>query len=168
MGGTAQTILFVEPVDTRIGAADQKLLAAASSKLPVSFVSATPNICAIVNGSRLIYIHAISAGSCSVSAVQDGNAAFSTAPTIVAVFNVLAANDVRKIVTFDPNGGVFDNGSANPMSMIYSGSALTLPHVSNGTMSFGHWHVGDINGSDLGAVSNYSPSSDVVIVAKWA
>jgi len=65
-----QTIAFDQPADIRVNDPDAELAATATSGVPVSFGSSTPESCTIVQGK----LHAVTAGSCAITASQSGDA----------------------------------------------------------------------------------------------
>ena len=91
-GGQAQTITFTQPADVPLSAGTTTLSATASSGLPVSFTSNTLSTCT-VSGSTVTLL---SAGVCSVTANQVGNASFAAAPPVGKLFVVIAGN----VITF--------------------------------------------------------------------
>ena len=72
---TAQAIIFSQPTDMTVGDNDQSLIATATSGLSVTFASTTPSFCTISNGA----VHAIAAGTCSITASQAGNGTYAAA-----------------------------------------------------------------------------------------
>ncbi len=81
----SQTITFLQPANQTLGAGDQILIASASSGLPVTFTSVTPNICRIVAGFT---VSLVAAGTCTINAGQAGNATYYSAPTVSRSFVV--------------------------------------------------------------------------------
>ena len=73
--------------------------ATATSGLPVSFSSTTPNICS-VNGA---VVTGIAAGSCTVAANQAGDATYNAAPQVTKTFTVKAkTNQSISAISFSP------------------------------------------------------------------
>jgi hypothetical protein len=78
-----QTITFDAPTGTEYGDADFDPGATAGSGLAVSYSSTTPSVCTIVSNN----VRIVSAGTCTVTAAQSGNATWA------------AASDVTRYVT---------------------------------------------------------------------
>lgn len=60
------------------------LSATASSNLPISFISLTPDVCAVADGK----VHWVSAGKCRVVAKQPGGGRFAPAPAVTNEFDL--------------------------------------------------------------------------------
>jgi hypothetical protein len=75
--------------------------ALASSKLPVSFSSATPAVCTTsgTNGSK---VTVISEGTCIVAANQAGNTVYSAASQVTKSITVLKINQTIGAISFSP------------------------------------------------------------------
>jgi len=84
-GGVAQTITFPQPPDTALTAGPVTLTATASSTLPVSYTSTTLPVCTVSASSVTL----VSAGTCSITANQAGNANFTAAAAVIKSFQVL-------------------------------------------------------------------------------
>lgn len=84
---TAQTLSFPTPGNQVMGTTPALLAATLSSGLAASYVSTTPSICT-VSGSTLTLA---SAGTCSITASQVGNATYAAAAPVTDGFTVAAA-----------------------------------------------------------------------------
>jgi hypothetical protein len=73
-------------------------LASASSGLPVTYYSATPQVCQVSG----VNVTATLPGSCTIVVTQDGNTSFNPAPPVAVSFNVLQEIDLPLILY---NGG---------------------------------------------------------------
>src|SRR6185503_2835528 len=65
----SQTIAFAAVGDQAAGTPPFPLVASASSGLPVSFTSSTPDVCSVAG----IMVTLLRAGTCAITASQDGN-----------------------------------------------------------------------------------------------
>ena len=72
------------PTGVTYGDPNFDLGATASSNLPVSYVSNTTGVCTIVSG----LLHIVSAGNCSVTASQDGDATYNAAQDVTRTFDI--------------------------------------------------------------------------------
>ena len=88
------------------------IAATASSGLPVTFTSGTTSVCA-VSGNALTMR---TAGTCSITASQPGNATWSAAPPVTQTFTVMP-----NLIT---NGG-FETGSLSPWTLSVSAGKAT-------------------------------------------
>lgn len=82
----SQTITFTNPGAQNFGVAPT-LTATSTSALPVTFNSSTTGVCTIAPGGLLTLV---TAGSCTIAAVQAGDAAFDAAPPVSQTFTVNA------------------------------------------------------------------------------
>ena len=109
-GAARQSIRFRQPDGTSAGAADTmigtpvSLQATASSRLPVSFRSATPLVCTVSSTGPGTIATALAAGVCTITASQAGNAEFAAAPDRARAFQI-GTGTKQQAVTFDPPGG---------------------------------------------------------------
>ena len=93
---TSQTISFTPPVAmTTQTVIDQPLTATASSGLIVGFASTTRSICSVIANA----IHVISAGTCTITASQGGNATYAAARS---VSRSIAIDKVAQTISFTP------------------------------------------------------------------
>ena len=82
--GISQTITFAALGDRMLGAPPFALAAAASSGLPVSFVSNTNTVCTVSGSTATL----VAAGTCSITATQAGNTAYAAAASVTRSFIV--------------------------------------------------------------------------------
>ena len=83
-GATSQTIAFGALNSVRFGAGPFSVRASASSNLPVGFSSTTSAVCRMAGDMVTI----VSAGACSITASQAGNATYAAAPSVTRTFTV--------------------------------------------------------------------------------
>lgn len=108
-----QTINFPTLTNVTYGDADFGITATATSNLPVSFTSLTPDVATITNGQ----IHILKAGTVTIRASQDGNTDYLAAAPIARSFMV---NKVQLTVTAENKTKV--QGTANPtLTVTYTG-----------------------------------------------
>ncbi|MBE0619363.1 MAG: cytochrome c [Burkholderiales bacterium] len=91
--GTAlktQTITFASPGDQTLGVAAPALSATATSGLAVTITSSTPVVCTVSNNTLTL----LAAGTCSLSANQNGDASYNAAVAVVNTFTVASAGGV--------------------------------------------------------------------------
>jgi hypothetical protein len=86
-GLTPQTITFDSIPNQILGVSPFVLAAHASSNLPVTVVSTTPNVCKTAGG----FLELVGAGSCSITASQGGSTTYSPAPSVTREFTVSPA-----------------------------------------------------------------------------
>ncbi|MCB0098189.1 MAG: hypothetical protein KDE46_20800, partial [Caldilineaceae bacterium] len=79
-----QTITFEPLLDKSLDESPFALTATATSNLPVSFNSATPNICAVSGNSVTL----MAEGVCIIEAIQEGDATYNPAPIETRSFSV--------------------------------------------------------------------------------
>jgi MBG domain/Bacterial Ig-like domain (group 3) len=126
IGQANQTITFPVPTGKTFGDADFDPGATASSGLAVSYSSSTPGVCTIVSGK----VHVVSAGTCTVTASQAGNANYNPAPNVTRSFSIGAAQGNVTLSnltqTYDGSAksvGVTTTPSGLNVSVTYSGNA---------------------------------------------
>jgi hypothetical protein len=100
-----QTVTFDAPTGVTYGDADLALGATASSGLPVSYSSSTPDVCTTTGAGAL---HVVAAGTCTVTAAQAGSSTYAPAQQS-RTFSIAKAT---LTVTADDQSRAF--GSANP------------------------------------------------------
>jgi hypothetical protein len=163
VGVTPQTLTIATPVAMRVGSADQILQGYASSGKSVGYASNTTSVCTVLNGATFSTIHAVAAGTCSITGTQAGDATFNTVASTVT-FTVISSTDTQIILVFDLNGGTSAGITSVSSQVIAGGTTPTLPTPVNST-AFSGWYVGNVGGTQY--VSG-PISSDTVLVAKWA
>ena len=119
-----QTITFPAPTGKTFGDADFDPGATASSGLAVSYSSSTPGVCTIVSGK----VHIVSAGTCTVTASQAGNANYNPAPNVTRSFSIGAA---QGNVTLSNLTQTYD-GSAKSVGVTTTPSGLNVSVTYNG------------------------------------
>lgn len=82
---TTQTITFTPPATQTLGAAAPTLTASASSGLPVTISSLTPAVCNVNAGNLKL----LTAGNCTLTASQPGNASFAAATGKTITFSII-------------------------------------------------------------------------------
>jgi len=82
-----QTITFTAPTGKTYGDADFSLGATATSGLPVGYSSSTASVCTVTSGT----LHIVSAGDCTITATQAGNASYNAAAPVERTFAIAKA-----------------------------------------------------------------------------
>jgi hypothetical protein len=141
-----QTITFNNPGAQALGTTPT-LTATSSSGLTVAFASATTGVCTITSGGALTFV---SAGTCTITADQSGDASFLPAAQVVQNFTVntvvpaapvigtATAGDAQASVTFTAsNGGAAITGytvTASPGGATGTGtsSPIIVTGLTNG------------------------------------
>ncbi|HEY2537288.1 MAG TPA: beta-propeller fold lactonase family protein, partial [Solirubrobacteraceae bacterium] len=93
-----QTITFNGPTEKRLDQTPVTLTATATSGLTVSFESKTTSICT-VSGTSGETVSLIATGTCTIKAIQTGNANWNAAPPVEQSFTVAKGNQT---ITFTP------------------------------------------------------------------
>jgi sugar lactone lactonase YvrE len=114
----SQTISFSALSGQPVGATET-LSATASSQLPVSFASETPSTCN-VSGMTL---STTAAGTCTVQALQTGNAEYKAATAVTQSF---AVSQVSQTITFNSLGAQSVGATVTLTPTASSGLAVTL------------------------------------------
>jgi hypothetical protein len=99
---TAQTITITSsaPTNAAVGGATYTITATASSGLAVGFATTTPTICT-VDAATVTFV---GGGTCTVTADQAGNSAYSAAPQKLQSFDVLVTPTPPANLTITLNG----------------------------------------------------------------
>lgn len=145
----SQTIIFGNPGAQTFGTSPT-LTAAATSSLPVTFTSTTPDICTVTAGGTLTFLKA---GEATITAHQAGNGTYLAAPDVSQTFTVNAvlpgapavtaatAGDGRATVSFTApayTGGADVTAytvTSTPGGFTAQGAAspITVTGLTNGT-----------------------------------
>lgn len=95
VNGINQTITF-GPISAQPASTSLVITAAASSGLPVSFISLSPSICTVAGPVVSMLI----TGTCLIQASQPGNAVYAAAPVVTQSFTI--AVGTTQFITFSP------------------------------------------------------------------
>jgi hypothetical protein len=128
-----QTITFGALASQAAGAAPFSVSATASSGLPVTFTSLTPDTCT-VSGSTVTII---GSGTCTIEASQAGNNNFAAATPVDQSFTVTAASPTITVV-FNPNPVAFVDtytGTATLSGGFKPTGTVTWPEVFGGSVT---------------------------------
>ena len=121
----AQTITFASPGNQTMGVATPALVATATSGLNVTITSATNAVCTVANSTLTL----VTAGTCSLSATQGGDANYSAALPVVRTFTVASAAGVvlpGQTITFASPGAQTVGTPATLSATSSSGLAVTF------------------------------------------
>jgi|GEM_PF-774987 len=133
----SQTIAFAAIGDEAIGTPPFALAANATSGLPVSFTSSSPDVCTVAG----VTVSLVKAGTCSITASQGGNLNYLPAPNVSKSFNVTAATSGLHYITAYQSGfqgdwrveewdPVYINPNATAPGR--TGTAIEVQHDVNG------------------------------------
>jgi hypothetical protein len=106
-----QTITF-NPIGAQLEGTPLNLVATASSQLPVSFGSATPDICTVSGTVATLS----NGGICTIWASQSGSATYAAAPPVRQSFRVQAT----QTITFNPIGAQLQG---TPLDLVATASS---------------------------------------------
>jgi hypothetical protein len=121
-----QTIDFTQPVDTTYDTGATTLVATASSGLGVEFASTTPLVCT-VSGDVATFADA---GTCTVSASQEGSLDYAAATSVTYSFAIAAG---VQVIEFDPLGDLtFGAAAFDALAFTNSGRAVTFASSTTG------------------------------------
>ncbi len=123
-----QTISFTNPGTVNLSARTVTLSYAASSGLPVSVSSITPNICT-VNGSLVTLV---APGACSLTASQGGASNYNAATPVTVEFTVNALVTRTEVTSVSPSSVVY----GQPVNLTASVSASSGETAPGGQVQF--------------------------------
>ncbi|GAA4487555.1 GH32 C-terminal domain-containing protein [Microbacterium panaciterrae] len=134
MWGADQSIAFPAPADVTFGDPDIALSATASSRLPVTFTAS--GSCTIVNGAA----HPTAAGSCTVTAHQQGDASYNPAPDVTRTVTIAPWTFTGFASPVASGAGavtVINGGSTVPLKFTATvrGAAITDAAVLQGSIA---------------------------------
>jgi hypothetical protein len=163
-----QTILFNQPSDMNLGAADQTLSASASSGLnEIRFASSTPSVCTIFK----VAVVAVAEGICTLTADVNANLKYAAPPQASVSFTIYPVGGpptllvTTRTVTYLLGSG---SGTLPTHTDVAEGSGFTVASgigLSKTDYTFNKWNDGT---SDFSAGSIYTvASSNVVLTATW-
>ena len=107
-----QTISFTALPDQPLGASPFTISASASSGLAVSFTSITPAVCTVLGAT----VTPVSVGTCTIQAMQSGNANYSAASPVNQSFQVTPGSESLSITTLSIPAGL--QGVVYPMTAL--------------------------------------------------
>lgn len=158
----AQTISFAAPAPVPFLTPPFQLSASASSGLPVTFASNTPQVCGVANSTMLVIL---TAGLCSVTASQNGSANFAPAVPVTQFFPIVTAP--QTITFFAPADvtppvapfGVAASTSSGLAVLLTSGTPQVCT-VANSLVTITGAGLCSLTASQSGT-QNYSPAVPV-------
>ena len=134
----SQFITFNQPSAMTIGAAYTPI-AVSSSGLSVSFNSLTPNVCSFTGGN----LKALSAGTCTINAIQNGNGNYAAAAIVTRSF---AVNPANQTITFVQPSVATVGATATLSASSSSGLPISFTSTTTGICT--------LSGSTLTAVAS--------------
>lgn len=133
----SQTISFSAPGDIFSTTTSVAISASASSGLPVSFASNTPQVCTVSGSTAAI----VASGTCSITAIQAGNSAYAGATPVTKTFQVVPDFTVSvsgaKTITINPGGTATFSFALAPAAASFQNS-LTLSYSLTPSLSRGY------------------------------
>jgi uncharacterized delta-60 repeat protein len=145
-GSTLQTIAFAPLPDRNLGDPPFTVSASASSNLPVRFTAA--GVCSVVG----VTVTLTGAGTCSITASQDGDNVFAPSPDVTQAFQVVGPRTLTITRTGSGTGRVesspfgIDCG-VNCVATFQDGALVTLTGQADSGSAFVGWS-GDADCSD--------------------
>jgi hypothetical protein len=169
---TSQTISFSNPSNMTYGDADQTLIVSASSNLGVTLASSTSSVCSVISGK----IHVVSAGTCTLTANQGGDATYSPATTVTksitiskATSTIIVSGSVEYTYNGAPQGPSSSTvtGSSGAVTYSYLGiGATTYPSSATKPTNVGTYTVTAVVATDNNYLSSTSSAFAFSIIAK--
>lgn len=124
---TSQTITFTQPSTMAVGDSNRSLSATSDSNLTVTLTSTTTGVCTVVSRA----LHAVSAGTCSITASQAGDSTYAAAQSITRTVTINAQQQQQQQLTSQ----TITFSQPHPMSVGDSDQALTATSDSNLTVT---------------------------------
>ena len=157
-----QTIAFGAPGSVPFGSGPVTLSATANSGLPVSFASLTQLTCSVNSA----VVTTIAAGTCSISATQEGNTNYSAALPVTRSFDIALGS--QGITFLGPESValsiwpvMLSATSASGLSVSFTSATTAVCTVTGSSVALLSTGVCEIQASQ-GGNSNYAPASPVV------
>ncbi|HWS48402.1 MAG TPA: PQQ-dependent sugar dehydrogenase [Acidimicrobiia bacterium] len=163
-----QTITFGALGDVTLADSPVTASASASSGLPVSFSTSTPDVCTSGGGSGAS-ISLVGTGLCTVQADQAGDGAYNAAPPVVQSFTVLpvevtTTTTVAPVEGFSVSPGALGFGSQR-VGTHGAPRAVTLKNTGTVPVVVQSVAIGGANAADFVASGNCGPGGFPVALA---
>jgi hypothetical protein len=125
-----QTISFGPLADKGFGDGDFTVNSSASSQLPVTYSTSTPDICAVDPNTGVVHI--LIGGDCSITVTQPGNGDYNAAPNVTQNFHIATAGQT---VTFPPMADkTYGDQNVDPGATASSGLPVSYTAHGNCTI----------------------------------
>ena len=131
----SQTVSFMPPTSATIDKL-VTLTATASSWLPVTYASSTPDVCTVTGAT----LTPTAAGTCTVTASQPGNAQYAPADSMSGSFPV---EKIPQTISFIPPGSatvdrtvILTGTASSGLSVIYASGSKDVCTVTGSTLTF--------------------------------
>ena len=160
-----QSITFPALSTMTVGGSDQPLTATSSagSAYPVSFAASPSIICTIVSGA----VHAVSQGSCIITASQNGDAAFGSAFPVSRSITISGP----PAINYDANPGalIWAQDFNNAVGTLPT-SAIWTPLIGDGyaQLGFSNYGTGEIEQNSATAAKEDGNGNLVITASKSA
>jgi hypothetical protein len=145
VGRAAQTVVITSsPSSPTYGGTYALTATGGGSGNPIVFGSSTPAVCT-VSGATVSFVHA---GTCTLTADQDGSTYYSAAPQATQQFEVAKASQTVTFMTAAPTNAVvggtgytpaaLGGGSGNAVTFTIDPVASTVCSISGGVVTYQH------------------------------
>ena len=159
----SQTISFPALSNQTVGAVPFAVGATASSGLPVSFTAGPATVCNVSGNT----VSLVTAGTCSITASQAGNANYSAATPVTQSFTVAAGAQSQTIMfpalpnqTFGSPPFAISGTASSGLTVSFTSNATTVCTVSGNTVTIVAAGICSITASQAGN-ANYSAATPV-------
>jgi MBG domain (YGX type) len=131
-----QTIAFNSLSDKGFGDGDFTINASATSQLPVTFASSTPDACTVDPNTGVVHI--VAGGDCMITASQGGNGDYNAAPDVTQKFHIASADQTIDFPAMPDK--TYGDQNVDPGATASSGLPVSYTVTGNCTMVDGEVH----------------------------
>ena len=155
----SQTVSFTPPTSATIDKL-VTLTATASSWLPVTYASSTPDVCTVTGAT----LTPTAAGTCTVTASQPGNAQYAPADSMSGSFPV---EKIPQTISFSPPGSatvdrpvILTGTASSGLPVIYASGSTDVCTVTGSTLTLAKAGTCTVTASQPGD-AKYAPADSV-------